>query len=336
MLQLQNISKSFSDQPVVKDVSFTVQEGEIFTLSGESGCGKSTLLRIIAGLEAADKGSLYFDGKPISKLPTEKRHFGLVFQNLSLFPHLTVEENLLFGVPKKLRKQTNIDGLLGMTGMSGMQARYPHQLSGGQQQRVAIARSLATKPKLLLLDEPFSGLDDIVKTKVRSEIFSLLKALKITTILVSHEPDDSFLIADRVAVMKDGQIKQIAAPKDIYEHPVDRYVAQYFGPTVEIPVSVSEDNFLTPFGNLSLDSNENFNQALLMIRPENIRISHEQISTLKATIKAVVHKGQHDVISLCSLDNRSIIQVETERTPYQVEEVVYFDFPPNKQHLFKP
>lgn len=334
MLQLKSITKRFSEHPVVREVSFSVEEGEIFTLSGESGCGKSTLLRIIAGLEQPDTGELYFNNQAIGHIAAEKRNFGLVFQNLSLFPHLNVQQNILFGVPRKQKKNTNVESLLELTGMQGMQQRYPHQLSGGQQQRVAIARSLAIKPKLLLLDEPFSGLDEIVKSKIRAEIFALLRSLQITTILVSHESDDSFMVADRVAVMQAGVIKQIGSPKEIYEKPVDAYVASYFGPTFTIVVEPKNGQLHTAFGRLPNTANLPPKAHSMMARPEYVRISHEKISDMQAVIEHKIHKGPHDLLRLSAPDRSAVVHLETEHCPYKEGDMIFFDIPVAHQRFF--
>jgi len=208
MLRIRNISKSYNKTTAVDNVSFQINKGEILSLAGESGCGKSTLLRIIGGLEQANYGAIFLEDQNISDWKPEKRKFGFVFQNLSLFPHLTVEKNIFFAISKKNQTSKRLQELLGMTGMQGYEKRYPHELSGGEQQRVALARALAIDPRILILDEPFSSLDELVKAKIRREVFDLLKELNMTTIMVSHQVYDSFLIADQLVVMKEGRVLQ--------------------------------------------------------------------------------------------------------------------------------
>ena len=207
-LRVEHISKRFADILVLNDISLEVQKGEILSLTGESGCGKSTLLRIISGLETPDDGRIILNEEEITHWKPEKRKFGFVFQNLSLFPHLTIRENIFYALRRKDQSADRLRELVEMTGLKGLDKRYPHELSGGQQQRVALARALAINPQLLILDEPFSGLDELLKTKIREEIFDLLKSLQITTILVSHQASDAFLIADKLLVMRHGKFNR--------------------------------------------------------------------------------------------------------------------------------
>ena len=326
MLQVETIQKSYGKLKVLHDVSFSVNQGDIFSLAGESGCGKSTLLRIIAGLEHPDSGSIYLKGKDITNLKPEMRRFGFVFQNLSLFPHLTVGQNIFFGLRRKHQTTNKLNDMLAMTGMTGYQDRYPHQLSGGQQQRVALARALAIDPELLILDEPFSSLDELLKAKLRDEVFGLLRELGITTILVSHQANDSFLIADQLAVMKEGRIVQYGTPSAIYQRPVSTYVAYFFGATVVLDGIKREGKASTKFGSLVLDNlPDNFK---LLIRPENIAITNPNDYTLRGQVKHKAFKGPHDVLTIQSEDGKASFSLETERCPNEVGDTVYLKVPP--------
>ena len=333
MLKVENISKCFNKTHAVDNVSFEVKEGEILSLTGESGCGKSTLLRIIAGLEKADKGSIFLEGQDISNTKPEKRGFGFVFQNLSLFPHLSVEKNILFAIPKKKRTKSQLYELLEKTGMVGLENRYPHELSGGQQQRVALARSLAIEPKILILDEPFSSLDELLKAKIRDEIFHLLKELKITTIMVSHQASDSFLIADQLVIMRNGRILQKNTPPEIYQNPISEYVFFFFGASVIIHGKKDSGKAITSFGNLNIKDlpEEEFN---LCIRPENIMIASERNASLSGRVHGKLFKGSHDVLTIQSLTSEERFDLETERSYHEVGDHIYLQVSEGKILIF--
>ncbi|MEQ9402938.1 MAG: ABC transporter ATP-binding protein [Cyclobacteriaceae bacterium] len=332
MLVVNNIHKSFNRLQVLKDVSLQVKKGEIMALTGESGCGKSTLLRIISGLERADMGSVYLNGNDISSLSPEKRHFGFVFQNLSLFPHLSVEDNIQFAIPGKKRNRNQLMNLLSMTGMEGLEKRFPHELSGGQQQRVAFARALAIDPEVLILDEPFSSLDELLKEKIREEIFAVLRELRITTIMVSHQAFDSFLIADQLVVMKSGEVLQTGSPSEVYRHPVSEYVSIFFGASVILRGIRESDTAHTAFGDFTLEGlPANFS---LCIRPENIEITDPSSFNISGQVKYKQFKGPHDVLTIKSLHDETVFSFETERTQYQPGDRIFLRVPQDKIMIF--
>lgn len=219
----------------VKDVSLEVSTGEFFTLLGPSGCGKTTLLRSIAGFNQPEKGEIYFGDKRVDKIPAHKRGIGMVFQNYAVFPHLTVQDNVAYGL--KARKtpsgeiKPKVTKAMQMVRLSGMENRYPNQISGGQLQRVAIARSLVIQPQVLLMDEPLSNLDAKLRVEMRSEIRELQQHMKITTVYVTHDQEEALSISDRIAVMNFGVIEQIGKPWEIYNTPVNRFVAGFLGTT---------------------------------------------------------------------------------------------------------
>ena len=285
-LEVQNICKSYDGKMVVQPISFTVEDGQLFFLLGPSGCGKSTLLRIIAGLLAPDSGKILLDGKDITYLAADKRNTPMVFQNYSLWPHLSVYENIAFGL--RLRKisrkeiDTKVQHILATVEMSEYIERMPGSLSGGQQQRVALARALAMEPPLILFDEPLSNLDAKLRDSMREEIRRICRKLALTAIYVTHDRKEALSMADRVAVLHTGGIlHQIADPRTIYCHPATKFVASFLGDVnfIEGVLTGSNDEFLTfltPLGQLQTARTadgfvpEKNQTATLMFRPENL------------------------------------------------------------------
>ena len=236
LLSLNKISKRFGETAAVADVSIAVERGEFFGLLGPSGCGKTTTLRIIAGLESPDTGEVEFDGREITTLPSEKRGFGMVFQNYALFPHLNVFENVAFGLRARGGAGAAHDSLnqkvkqaLELVQLPDFDSRRVDELSGGQQQRVAIARAIAIEPSLLLFDEPLSNLDVALREETRRELRALVKRLNLTAVYVTHDQEEAFALCDRIAVMGSGRVLQIGAPRELYDHPVNRAVAGFLG-----------------------------------------------------------------------------------------------------------
>ena len=233
LLSLKNLSKSFDKTLAVADVSLEVERGEFFGLLGPSGCGKTTTLRMIAGLEKPDAGVIEFDGNDITKLPAERRGFGMVFQNYALFPHLNVSENVAFGLRARHRPKTEmrdrVKGALELVQLPGYEKRRVDELSGGQQQRVAIARAIAIEPALLLFDEPLSNLDVTLREETRSELRDLVARLGLTAVYVTHDQEEAFALCDRISVMGGGRILQTGRPRDLYEHPAQLSVARFLG-----------------------------------------------------------------------------------------------------------
>jgi iron(III) transport system ATP-binding protein len=232
-ITVKDLTKRFGSQEVVSRVGFSIEEGEMFTLLGPSGCGKTTLLRLIAGFYAPDEGEVQFDNRVVNDLPPQERGIGMVFQNYALWPHMTVFQNVAYGL--KLRKiaQAEIARRIGVVlekvKLGGLEDRYPGQLSGGQQQRVALARALVLNPEILLLDEPLSNLDAKIRIQVRAEIRKLQKELGITTVYVTHDQEEALTLSDRIAVFNKGKILQIGPPKTLYERPQNRFVADFIG-----------------------------------------------------------------------------------------------------------
>jgi len=281
-VKLEDIVKTFGETVALKGINLHVKDGELFTLLGPSGCGKSTTLRIIAGLDFADSGHLYFDDDDVTYKSSSERGAVLVFQNYALWPHMTVYDNVAYGLKvKKLPKQEierKVKWALELVKLEGYEDRYPTQLSGGQQQRVAIARALVVEPKLLLLDEPLSNLDAKLRLEMRSEIRRIQRELGITVIYVTHDQEEAMAISDRVAVMNIGQIEQVGTPKEIYEQPKTEFVAAFMGKTNVIPAEVVEregDKVTVEFEGFRLGgltyTGEN-DKVAVVIRPERISL----------------------------------------------------------------
>ncbi len=232
-VSVRNLTKRFGQNEVLSRTNLAVEEGEMFTLLGPSGCGKTTLLRLIAGFYAVDEGEVCFDDRRVNDVPPHERGIGMVFQNYALWPHMTVFDNIAYGL--KLQKVVAADiarqvtGVLEKVKLAGLGERYPGQLSGGQQQRVALARALVLNPKILLLDEPLSNLDAKIRIQVRAEIRKLQKELGITTVYVTHDQEEALTLSDRIAVFNLGKMLQVGPPKELYERPANRFVADFIG-----------------------------------------------------------------------------------------------------------
>lgn len=244
MLKLENVAHAFGKKPVLNDIGFELSPGEIACLLGPSGCGKTTALRLIAGFETLQSGRILLGGKEVAgvncHVPPEQRQLGLVFQDYALFPHLTVEANIAFGLDRLARAERDrrVKEMLHLVGLDRELRQYPHQLSGGQQQRVALARALAPKPQLLLMDEPFSNLDVELREKLSIEVRDILKHEGITALLVTHDQQEAFAIADRVGVISEGVMQQWGTPYALYHQPRNRFVADFIGQGVLVPGKV--------------------------------------------------------------------------------------------------
>jgi iron(III) transport system ATP-binding protein len=236
-LRVHDLSREIGDARVVDRVSFDVDDGELFVLVGPSGCGKSSLLRVVAGLDPAAGGSVALGGDDVSALPPERRRIGLVFQDHALFPHRRIDQNIAFGLRHldRAARSRRVDELLELVRLPGMAKRYPHELSGGEQQRIALARALAPDPAVVLLDEPFASLDPSLRDGVRSDVVAALRARGAAAVLVTHDRDEALALGDRVAVMSAGRVLQIGRPDEVYERPVDRFVAEFLGDASFLP-----------------------------------------------------------------------------------------------------
>ncbi|ATN37346.1 iron ABC transporter ATP-binding protein (plasmid) [Rhizobium sp. ACO-34A] len=278
-VRLDNVGRTFGDTAAAKGISLEIASGEIVSLVGHSGCGKSTLLRIIAGVEAADTGRVFLGDRMVDGgdfVEPERRGIGFVFQDYALFPHLSARDNILFGLKRGPRREAlaTVSDIMARVGITHLADRFPHTLSGGEQQRVALARALAPRPSVILLDEPFSNLDQGLRERVRTETLSVLRSAGTTVIMVTHDPEEALSSGDRVVLMRAGEIVQAGTPRDIYGRPGTAYVADFFGTFNRIPGSYRDGRFETAIGSFVLAPIARREGAqTLYVRPNAIRIS---------------------------------------------------------------
>lgn len=322
VLELRKVSCAYQKgHPAISDISFFAYEGEILCLLGPSGCGKTTTLRAIAGFEPITSGEIFLEGQVVSApgmlVPTECRRIGMVFQEYALFPHLCVRENIAFGLRHLPADQraAQIQAMIAMVGLEGLERRYPHELSGGQQQRVALARALAQKPVVLLLDEPFSNLDPDMTGKMREDLHQLLRHTKTTALLVTHDHDEAFAMADRIAVLNNGHLEQIDAPEAIYHMPSTRFVAEFVGQADFIPGIAENGKVITEVGELPNQGGyQGGPHVLVMIRPDDIHIIPNKASD--ARILARQFRGSENLYTVGLPSGRVVHSSEASTTVY--------------------
>lgn len=319
-ISVRDLTVSFGDTEVLHGVGLDVTAGLVTALLGPSGCGKTTLLRSIAGLEEPDAGSIEIGGRVVAadgvRVAPERRRVGMVFQDWALFPHLTVAGNVAFGLPRSERKGPKVDAALEMVGLAGFGDRSPGTLSGGQQQRVALARALAPEPSALLLDEPFSNLDTALRAKVRTEVHELLHRVGITTVFVTHDQDEAFVLGDDVAVMSEGVIVQQAPPHKIYSEPADPWVARFVGDANLVPGTMSGNFADTAVGRVPIRSSAS-GAVDVLLRPEDLRIlSAEQHAegSCDAVVELAEYYG-HDTVYVVSLSDGTQVRVREVSVP---------------------
>ena len=275
-IELAGVSKRFGSVTAVQSLSCAVWPGEVFALIGPSGSGKSTTLRLIAGFERPDEGTITIGDRLVAGpgvfVPPEQRGVGMVFQDYALFPHLNVAENVGFGLRgyKRAERERRVDEVLALVGLRGLEHRYSHQLSGGQQQRVALARALAPAPAVLLLDEPLSNLDADLRAQTRRELARILRLTGITALLVTHDQQEAFVLADRVAILSAGRLEQVGTPEEVYERPATRFVADFVGEADFLPAEARGLSLVTEVGSVSNPGLPSGSAVELMIRPDDV------------------------------------------------------------------
>jgi len=307
MIRLEGVTKRFGDVVAVDAASFCVERGEVVALLGPSGCGKTTLLRLVAGFERPDAGTVEINERPVSGrgvwVPPERRRVGMVFQDYALFPHLTVAENVGFGLPRRARP-VRVAGLLAIVGLEGIGGRYPHELSGGQQQRVALARALAPAPELVLLDEPWSNVDPFLRESLRSEVVEIVRPLGVTVVLVTHDREEAFSLADRIALMRDGRVVQEGTSEELYFAPVSRWAAEFVGAGNVLPGRVVSGLVETALGAFPVNGARVNGSANVLVRPELLELECDPRG--EAEVVAREFRG-HDVFYRVRFDGVELV-----------------------------
>ncbi len=288
-----DIYKSFDRMPIVQGLNLTVAPGEIVALLGPSGCGKTTTLRLIAGFERPDSGSIVIAGRSVADArgftPPEQRRVGVVFQDYAVFPHLSVAQNVAFGLGRGQHSSRRTADLLSFVGLDGQDEKMPHQLSGGQQQRVALARALAPQPDVLLLDEPFSNLDAGLRGDMRQEVRRLLKQSGTTAVFVTHDQEEAMAVGDTVAVMLEGVLHQIGTPESVFQTPRTRRVAEFMGQTDFLPGTVTDDGVQTPFGTLPQRIDLPAGTPVeVAVRPDDVQVAADATGASRIVSRAFV------------------------------------------------
>ena len=355
---LEEVTKSFGDVKAVDGISLNVNEGELFFLLGPSGCGKTTTLRLIAGFYKPEKGRILFDEKLMNNVPPNKRNVGMVFQNYALWPHMTVYDNITYGlkvrgVPANLRVKKAKE-VLKIVKMEKYATRYPNQLSGGQQQRIALARALVIEPDVLLLDEPLSNLDAKLRLETREEIKRIQKELKITTIYVTHDQNEALSMADKIAVMNEGRIEQIGTPRDIYNNPANEFVAGFIGETNFIEGRIEEiieEKSLVViktrtgeriYARITGKTFSRGERVLCSVRPERIRVLTDKrredqiINLFPARIQRLTYYGfaEHYILEAMEKEIKAT-NFSPRASKHKEGDEVYFTFNPNDVNVFR-
>ncbi len=339
LIRVSGLDKGYSGKvAAICQVSLEVQAGELLALAGESGSGKSTLLRLIAGLELPDRGIIEIDGVQVAGpgrfVEPQHRNVGLVFQDYALFPHMTVLQNTMFGLKEwsSSDRKRRVAEVLALVGLESLTSRYPHQLSGGQQQRVAIARALAPKPQIILLDEPFSSLDTSLKDQVRIEVKNIIKESQVTAVLVTHDIQDALSTADRIALLKDGSLQQVDTPKRLYNYPVNKYVAGFFGKVNFLATHYQEDKLCTPLCELPIEEAPIVTEGLLCVRPQDLHVSITPPG-IKAKVVEINYLGNSLQLQVKAEDH--LLWCYTTEMSYQRDQEVYLELKLSQPHVIK-
>jgi ABC-type Fe3+/spermidine/putrescine transport system ATPase subunit len=320
MLSVRSVTRRFDRLPVLRGIDLDVGQGEIACLLGPSGCGKTTLLRIIAGLEYADSGDVQLNGQSISDVPVHQRDFGLMFQDFALFPHMSVEQNVAFGLRMRHMQQKaqreRIQEVLRLVGLAGFEHRDVTQLSGGERQRVALARSLAPSPRLLMLDEPLGSLDAALRERLVVELRTIIKQVGLTALYVTHDQQEAYAIADRIAIMNAGVIEQVGAPESLYRHPLTTFVARFLGLNNIIPVlSYGDSHVQTALGKFTSDG------EAILLHPDGIEISRSGADSIIGVVKERIFQGGAYRLVI-EHESRLGLTFQVDRQPPEIGETV--------------
>jgi len=313
MIECLNLTKNYGTLAAVSDFSFQLHEHEFISILGPSGCGKSTLLRLIAGLEVPSQGKVFLQNKEISGkkiiLPPELRKFGMIFQDFALFPHLSVENNIEFGVTgSKSEKQERVKELLELVSLRHLAEKMPHQISGGEQQRIAVARALAPRPRMILMDEPFNNLDYQLRLQLRRDIRDILKHEGVATILVTHDQVEAITFADRVLLMHKGKLVQSGTPPEIYQHPQTIWASSFVGEANHLKVEWQDSSLYSPFGLLDVPAEIGRETRIVMVRPEDFFLESRQDDEANGIVKTVDFSGSVQIVGV-ELKSGETIQV---------------------------
>ena len=338
-VEFRNVTKAFGPVIAVREVNFTIEAGELITFLGPSGCGKTTTLRMIAGLELATSGQIFIGDSEVTTLPATDRDVAMVFQSYALFPHMTVSENVAYGLtvsgsPKSAARERAREGLH-LVGLDGYEDRMPSELSGGQQQRVAVARALVLEPQVLLFDEPLSNLDAKLRRHMREEIRDLQRKLGLTAVYVTHDQSEALAVSDRIVVMRNAEIAQVGTPHDLYERPFDSFVADFIGDANLVDAEVlriEDDDAVVRIGSVESrhpHRNVRPGPARVAIRPEAIRLSGETGNgTLEGSVQKAVYLGSHMEYTVdCELGELFVVDYNLDSVARQGETVAI--------HLFR-
>ena len=328
-LVTENLVKRFDDTVAVDDVSLSIGRGEIFALLGSSGCGKSTLLRMLAGFEQPSAGRILLGGQDVAAFPPYERPMNMMFQSYALFPHLDIWENVAFGLKReglpKAEIRQRVGEMLDLVQLGALARRKPHQLSGGQQQRVALARSLAKRPKLLLLDEPLGALDKKLREQTQFELVNIIEKVEVTCVMVTHDQEEAMTMANRIAVMSKGRVLQVGTPEEVYEHPVNRFVADFIGSVNLFEGRLSVDEVdrcaaATGIGEISVGHGVSGTlnmQVAVAVRPEKMQIGKERPAVAQnlftGTVKEIAYFGSYNTYLLTATDG-SLVRITGSNT----------------------
>lgn len=341
---LKNLYKKFDEITAVNDVNVIVENGEFISILGPSGCGKSTLLFMISGLIEESGGEIFFDNLNVKDIPTEERCIGMVFQNYSLYPHMTVKENILFPLKvkkmKKKDKEEVLKPIVSLLKLENLLNRKPNQLSGGQQQRVAIGRALIKKPSILLMDEPFSNLDEKLRVEMREEIKAIQRKVGITTLFVTHDQEEAMTISDKILLMDKGVVQQYSTPEELYNNPNNLFVAGFIGnPSINKIHGKVENNYLITDGNIKIKydfpKEINNKDVILGIRPESISLTEGDDYNISAKIQNFYTLGREKLIDL-SIDDIKIKITVPSSVTVKKDEVVKLLFKHPGIFIFDP